>query len=543
MIIVHDKHEETRPMIRAVIYIRFSSKMQAESYSIEYQQEECLKHIERKGYKFIKAYIDEAKTGKRKAGREALEEMLYDAGRDKFDRIIVFSFSRSFRNTRDALNTNHELKEKHGITIESVIEPIDLSSPHGKFSGTNLFAMHELQSDITAAHVRSGMYIAAKQGYYLGASVPFGYDVYDTGEFTRGKPRKRYCINEEEAEYVRLVFKMYNEGYSQKYIRDELLKRGVVNKNGKSITSNFIYRMLRYEFYIGTRTYNVKGYEPLIIKNAVPAIIDEKTFNEAQLKNAENQKYARPRQTKRFYPLTGKIECSTCGKHYVGSHSNAPKHYIGHEGYTNYICYTKKQYGTCTGRNIRKDTLEEYCIKQIKQHILTPEKIKEIAAFIMSQTSGTPDFVKEDFDITENRKRKVMDNIKNLKRQQLEADEAEQEINAELIAEYSKELQMLNEKIARLTTLEQIAISEETIIDFLNDCALNINSPDPHVLKTVFDKLIEKIVLYDDKVELFLIVFPFPRFALNDSQGSPHYSLSTNLDRKTFTPSGWKRHK
>ena len=32
MIIYNDKHEETRKIIRAVIYIRFSSKMQAESF-------------------------------------------------------------------------------------------------------------------------------------------------------------------------------------------------------------------------------------------------------------------------------------------------------------------------------------------------------------------------------------------------------------------------------------------------------------------------------------------------------------------------------
>ena len=206
----------------------FASRLKCRS--IEYQQEECLKHIERKGYKFVGEYIDKAKTGKKTAGREALEEMLYDAGRNKFDRIIVFSFSRSFRNTRDALNTNHELMEKHNIAIESVIEPIDLTTAHGKFSGTNLFAMHELQSDIIAAHVRSGMYIAAKQGYYLGGPVPFGYGTYETGEFTRGKARKKYCINEEEAEVVKLIFQMYADGFSVIYIRDELQNRDIRSK-------------------------------------------------------------------------------------------------------------------------------------------------------------------------------------------------------------------------------------------------------------------------------------------------------------------------
>ncbi len=528
--LIIDKHEETRKMIRAVIYIRFSSKQQAESFSIEYQQEECLKYIERQGYKYIGEYIDKAKTGKKTAGREALEEMIYDAGRDKFDRIIVFSFSRSFRNTRDALNTNHELMEKHGIAIESVIEPIDLTTAHGKFSGTNLFAMHELQSDILAAHVKSGMYVAAKQGYYLGGTVPFGYSLYETGEFSRGKARKKYCVNEEEAEIIKLVFKMYADGFSTVYIRDELQKRDIRSKrNGGFIPNQTIGRMFHNVFYIGIREFEIKGYDPLYIENAVPAIIDAETWNAVQdrLKNQDNT--PRPRRTKRFYPLTGKIVCARCGGHYCGKYAKGRKQ-NGH-GYTRYICYTKSNHGTCKSININKDVLEEYCIAQIKKHILTPEKIKEIAAFIVSQTDSTPALVKEEFEAAEKRKRKVMDAVKALRVQQIEADEVTKEINAELIADYSKELSQLNEKLARLESIEESVISEDTVIELLNDCALKIDSSDPQILKTVFDKLIEKVVLYDDKVELYLIVFPFTYVAHKNTNACPHYSLCTTNSR------------
>lgn len=540
MIIYHDKHENARQVVRAVIYIRFSSKQQAESYSIEYQHEECLKYLEAKGYKFIKSYIDKAKTAKQTAGREALEEMLFDASRNQFDKIIVFSFSRSFRNTRDALNTNHELMSKHGIVIESVIEPIDLSSPHGKFSGTNLFAMHELQSDITAAHARAGMYIAAKQGYYLGGVLPFGYDVYETGEFTRGKPRKKYCIHEEEAEIVKEIFKMFLDGFSLNAIRDELILRDIRSKKtGEFMPSHTIGRMLKNEFYIGTRHYDVKGYDPLIMENAVPAIIDVQTFNDVQIKfNADKDK-PKPRRTKRLYALTGKIECAKCGGHYVGSFAK-DRRGGAVEGYARYICYQKNVYRKCDGTNIRQDILEEYCIKQIKKHILTPEKIKEIAAYIVSQTDGSPDMVKDEIETAEKRKRKVIDNIKDLKRQQLEADEAEKEVNAELIADYSKELAKLNEKLARLETLEQSVISVEMVEAFLNDCALNIDSPDPQIVKSVFDKLIEKIIIHDDKVEVFLFVFPFARVALNDATGCPYYALSVTYNRAEYSQYMWR---
>lgn len=532
--IIYDKHEETRKIIRAVIYIRFSSKQQADSYSIEYQQEECLKYIEKKGYKFVKSYIDEAKTGKRTAGREALEQMLFDAGRNKFDRIIVFSFSRSFRNTRDALNTNHELMEKHGIAIESVIEPIDLTSPHGKFSGTNLFAMHELQSDIIAAHVRSGMYIAAKQGYYLGGNVTFGYDTYDTGELTRGKARKKFCINEEEAEIVRLMYKMFLDGFSINYIRDELISQNVrMRKSNNLITAPNVSRLLKDKFYIGTRKFDIKGYEPLLIENAVPAIIDKETFDAVQAKFAENKDKPKPRRrTKRFYSLTGKIVCDKCGGYFYGVAKKDPK--VKDKFYLNYVCNTKHNLRTCDAKNIRKEFLEEYCIKQIKKHILTPEKIKEIAAFIVSQTDGTPELIQEEFTHAEKRKRKVLEIIKKMKRDMYEMDDAEAEAQQELIAEYSKELNELNEKLARLESIETTVISEKMVVEFLEECALNIDSPDPHILKTVFEKLIEKIVITDDKVELTLIVFPYANTARKELCGSPHYALSAIINRDEY---------
>jgi len=541
--IIIDKHEEERKIIRAVIYIRFSSKQQMESFSIEYQEEECLKHIERKGYKYVRSYIDEAKTGKKTAGRESLEEMLYDAGRDKFDRIIVFSFSRSFRNTRDALNTNHELMGKHGIVIESVIEPIDLSTAHGKFSGTNLFAMHELQSDITAAHVRSGMYIAAKQGYYLGGIIQYGYTTYETGEMTRGKPRKKYCVQETEAEIVKLIFDMFLDGYSLNAIRDELIERDIRSKKtGNFMPSKTIGRMLKDKFYIGTRKFDIKGYEPLAIENAVPAIIDKEIFDAVQAKFAAFSQQPRPRRTKRFYPLTGKIICANCGGFYNGTYYKDTR---GGKvtGYGRYICQKKAHYNTCTGKNIRQDILEEYAIKQIKKYILTPDKIKEIASFIMSQTDSTPQLLQEELKTAEKRKRTIIDAVKAIEKKKIEAQITEnaamEEVYSEMIADYSKELTALNEKLARLESIETSVISEDMILEFLEDCALKIESPDPQIVKSVYDKLIEKIIIHDDKVELYLIVFPFARVAHNERNGCPYYSLCLEQGREIMDYYRW----
>lgn len=364
-------------LVRAAVYIRFSSHKQADSFSIEYQKEECLRYIEAKGYKFVKFYIDEAKTAKKTAGREQLEQMISDAGKDKFDKIIVFSFSRSFRNTRDALNYNHDLMEQYGIIIESVIEPVDMTSPHGKYSATNLFSMHELQSNITAAHVKSGMNISARQGYYLGGYVPYGYDLYETGEFTRGKPRKKFKINEEEAENVREMFRLYAQNFSLTFIQQTMKDKSVKGRKGKVISYQTICRILRNVFYIGIREYKIKGYEKIYLPDTVPVIIDMNTWNAVQQRHADYKETmpVAPRQTKRLYALTGKLVCAKCGAHLTGVYKGSKRKESW--SYSYYHCTNKKGRNTCDLLNIRKDFVETFCLQEIKKHILNPESIKK----------------------------------------------------------------------------------------------------------------------------------------------------------------------
>lgn len=522
--------EDVKKAVRAVIYIRYSSHRQTDSFSIEYQKDECMKYLQQQGYKFIRQYVDEAKSGKKTAGREALDEMIYDAGKGKFEKIIVFSFSRSFRNTRDALNYNYDLMDKYGVVIESVIERIDLTNPHGKFSGTNLFAMHELQADIIAAHVCSGMYIAAKQGYYLGGYVPFGYQLYETGEFTRGKARKKYEPHPEESELVRKMFEMYADGFSLDYIQKMLKDMGIKGRKGGIMTVQTISRIMHSPFYIGIREYEIKGHDKLYIENAIPAIVDINLWKIIQTKNAKNA-LPEPRKTKRLYSLTGKIHCGKCGAHLFGTYKgdSRNKNYT----YSYYICSNKKSRKTCDNKNLRKDMIEQYCIDQIKKHILNPKAIKDIAKYIVELAGEAPTDIKIQIDKLSKRKRKIIDILKKAKRDELEG-ETTQEVYQEIAAEYNAELADVDIKLFQLEAAEQTAITPESIENYLNEMLLNIDTADEYILKAIFDKLIDKIVVYDDRVELSLIVCPYPHVRDNHSKGQPKYILSLCADRKIF---------
>lgn len=509
---------------KAVIYIRFSSNKQSDSFSIEYQQDECRKFIQLKGYTLIKEYVDKAKTGKKVAGREAFDEMLRDAKRGLFDKIIVFSFSRSFRNTRDALNYNHELYEKHGIVIESVIERIDMTDPHGKFSGTNLFAMHELQSDIIAAHVKSGMYVAAQQGYYLGGNVPYGYGLYETGEQTRGKARRKFKVEESEAHYIKEIYNRYADGSSLREIVNFLNDNNVKGRSGGAMTVQTIVGILRNEFYIGIREVNIKGYDKIKIEGKTPAIIDKDLFARVQVIHEKNAENTRPRQTKRLYALTGKIFCK-CGAHFFGNYrkQNGRKHYAY------YVCSKKKGSKTCDAKDIRKDLLEEYCLSEIKKHILNPDAIKKISADIAKLANENNNGAVDIKKLTA-RKNKILTILKNAKREQLEND-LPIEIYNDLSKEYFEELKKIEKDILIYKASVDFEITPENVEAYLTSF-LKAETHNDKALKHLFDRFVNRIDITEDRVILTLAVCPVSRDSVPN--GQPHFKLSLQEKRNNF---------
>lgn len=513
---------------RAVIYIRYSSHRQAESFSIEYQVAECTKFIELNDYELVETYIDEAKSAKKVAGRDNFDQMIFDASQGKFDKVIVFSFSRSFRNTRDALNYNYDLMEKYGIMIESVIERIDMSDPHGKFSGTNLFAMHELQADIIAAHVKSGMYFAAQQGYYLGGYVPYGYELYGTGEMSRGKERRKYQPNPEEAAIVREMFELYADGFSLDFVQTTMRDKGIMGRKGGIMGKQTIGRILKSEFYIGTRDYEVKGYEPLKIANAVPAIIDMDTWNKVQARHIKN-KPVQPRRTKRLYSLTGKITCAKCGAHMFGTYKGNKKK--PEWSYAYYHCSSKKSRGTCDSLNLRKDHIDAYCLAQIKKHILNEEAMRSISAQIATAVGDTSEEMLATQKKAQKRKEKISEILKKIRKDVYEENITEEE-GEEYSAEYRQELVEIENTLSTLSAALQSAITPEGVYSYLQELLSLYGSNNDELTKHIFDKLIEEILVYDDKVIVRLVVNPFGRIDGKATQGQPHYRLSSSISRK-----------
>lgn len=485
---------------RAVIYIRYSSTNQSDGYSIEYQLEQAKLFAERIGYTIVGEYIDTARTAKRTAGRDELFKMIDDAGKDIFDIIIVFSFNRAFRNTRDALNVHFDLMEKYDIPVYSCIEPIDMTTPHGKFSATNLFAMHELSSDITAAHVKAAMYYAIQQGYYMGGKVPFGYKLVGTGEYTKGRERKRFAICPETSPYVQQIFEMYNAGVSTFVIADMLYEKGIRNKKGTEMSPSTIRRLVAFEGYTGISTHHFKGYEPLTTDKLYPPIISKETFEITKEERKKRANKCAPRYTghEYYYNFSGKSFCANCGRLMTVVCSDQRRNRY-------YYCSSTRTTGVKScGIGGRCDTTDKLVMDAIYEHILNENAIKSIAKKIVdiAQKTKQPEI---NVPALNKEKAEIKEALKELLNKSIYKKISE-DVFEELSAEHTERLEQIEKQINLSKHIEQ-PITEEDVLSFLKSIKKQ-DKKNIHSAKAIFDTFVEKITFQNGKIVADLIVPP-----------------------------------
>ena len=91
------------------------------------------------------------------------------------DTVIVESFSRLARNTKDLLTITDELREK-GVDFLSQKEAIDTNTPAGKAMLTILGAISQLERDYIRERQQEGIDLKKERGEYKGR-VPINVDM------------------------------------------------------------------------------------------------------------------------------------------------------------------------------------------------------------------------------------------------------------------------------------------------------------------------------------------------------------------------------
>src|SRR5258708_5472471 len=149
-------------MKRAALYLRVSTLDQHP----ETQGHELRQFARQRGYEIVEEYVDHGISGT-KVRRPALDRLLKDAPRRKFDVVLVWSCDRLARSTKHFLQVLDELNEL-GIQFLSQREAIDTEGPLGRAIVVIISAIAELERSLIVERVRAGMRRAKLEGRRIG---------------------------------------------------------------------------------------------------------------------------------------------------------------------------------------------------------------------------------------------------------------------------------------------------------------------------------------------------------------------------------------
>ena len=150
--------------IRAALYCRVSTHEQAAS--IQNQQEELSRYAAHRKWAVFQTYVDEGVSGA-KDRRPALDRLMTDARKRRFDIVAVWKFDRFARSAQHLLNALAEFKDL-GIDFCSLQDAVDTTTAYGKAMFTIIGAMAELERELIRQRVVHGLQKARERGAAIG---------------------------------------------------------------------------------------------------------------------------------------------------------------------------------------------------------------------------------------------------------------------------------------------------------------------------------------------------------------------------------------
>jgi DNA invertase Pin-like site-specific DNA recombinase len=150
--------------MKAAIYARVSTANNGQDPRV--QTRELGEFCERRGWTVMPEYVDVGISGT-KEKRPALDRLMADAHRRKFDVVVVWRFDRFARSVSHLLRAL-ETFQSLGIEFVSLSEQMDTSTPTGKMVFTVLGAVAELERSLIVERVKAGLRNARAKGKRLG---------------------------------------------------------------------------------------------------------------------------------------------------------------------------------------------------------------------------------------------------------------------------------------------------------------------------------------------------------------------------------------
>ena len=259
-------------------YCRVSTEEQAEEgWSIEGQTDKLRAYATLHDLGEITVVTDPGLSGKNML-RPGLQQLLAAVEAGHATHVVVWKLDRLSRNLRDLMELRDKF-EQHAVTLHSVCENLDLSSPSGRLFFSLMGGQAEYYRDALAENVRMGNARAHKEGRHINRPK-FGYDLVE-----------KFLVPNHDALIVREIFRVRREGVSLVGIEEIT---GVKASTVKTIIESRVY--------LGEIKFK---------KEWLPGVHDP-IITEAEWQAAQRAHTKGVRRSKD--PLSGRVICGLCGR-------------------------------------------------------------------------------------------------------------------------------------------------------------------------------------------------------------------------------------
>ena len=520
-----------KKLIPAAAYLRMSTDKQDKS--IADQLTEVKKLAEKLGYEIIrwKEYVDEGISGWSES-RTGFQKLIHDVqtirdfeavllwSQDRFSRLDILDAATYWKILRDA-----EVKmitvcegERSFTDLQGVL--MACISQHGASDYLKKLAISSSR----------GVKSAAREGYWAGGKVPFGYQVVPDSVNPK---RKRLAIDENSAGYVREAFqRVLRSDCSLRAIAEWLNSCGLKTSRGNPWSGSALARLFANEAYLGTLIHgktccgkhvrviageyvhiNKRGSKPvkqkkadcIVTENAHPQVIDKATFDLVQAKLSRRAANQRKPRTK-CSPLSGLLYCGHCGKKMGATTAKTSKAGRVSRGYA---CISRNEPGGATKEECRcrlsMERVIDEVIARIESEHLSDSMLTKYRNAISSYLLGR----RQERDKTSASNKKALEDvIKKLSK----AEERLLETPDDMLPALYRQIRILQEKRQQIeadsaasigaATVSEAAVAAEanSLVATMKRLREDVRNDDPAVVRAAIEAIVDRIEVWSKPV-------------------------------------------
>lgn len=276
------------------IYTRISLDRNDTGLGVARQETACRDKATALGWTVGTIYCDNGISASKAVPRPEYERLMADLASGTVKALVVYDLDRLTRKPAE-LEAFIDLADRLGVTLANVSGNVELTSADGRMHARIKGVLARQESE------RIGERVSAQKRQRAESGLPGG------GRYRVFGYTKDWTLEPKESSILADAFKRVATGESVTSIFNDWNSKGYKTVAGSDFRHSTMRKLLTRPGYAGLREY--KG--SIIGKTSYPAIVDEVTFEAAQVKMRESGWTNAGKGVKR-YLLSGICTCNLC---------------------------------------------------------------------------------------------------------------------------------------------------------------------------------------------------------------------------------------